>query len=231
MKRMGAAAVIAAAGEGTRMGAGKNKVFVPLAGRPLLWHTVRAFIRHPQIDQLVVVVGECERAQDVQDALSFDTNKGIRVCTGGHTRQASVFKGLQLVNPALPLVLVHDGARPLVCQALIGRVLQAAREHGAALPGLPVGDSLKRVVQHTVVGEVKREGVFRAQTPQGFQHELLFDALAAAHRTGKTFTDDAGVVEHFTDIRPHVVPADPLNLKVTTPFDLELAAYFLTRGT
>jgi len=222
-----AAVVIAAAGKGARMGAGKNKVFLPLGGRSLLWHSVRAFIRHPRIEQVVVVVGQGERAQAAVDF--DDSNKIVQVCTGGVTRQESVFNGLQQVTPTLSLVLIHDGARPLVSQSLIGRVLQAAWIHGAALPGLPVSDSLKRVEQHTVVGEVKREGVFQVQTPQGFQRELLLDALATAQRTGQTFTDDAGAVEHFSGTPPHLVPGEPINLKVTTAFDLELAAYFLSR--
>lgn len=221
-----AAAILVAAGGATRMGAvQQNKVYLPLAGRPVLAHALAAFDAHPRIQQLVVVVAPGEEATFRQVVLDrFSTQTPLRIAIGGDTRQDSVRQGVRQLDPALSLGLVHDGARPLITSTLIDRILQAADEFGAAVPGLPLTDSVKRVdAQGWVIEAPDRQGLHVAQTPQGFRVKLLKEALAAAAAGDIRFTDDAGMVAHYAQLQPRLIPGEPCNLKITTPFDLQLA--------
>lgn len=221
-----AAAILLAAGRATRMGAAQqNKVYLPLAGRPVLAHALAAFDVHPRIQQLIVVVAPAEEDTFRQVVLDrFPLQTPLRIAIGGDTRQDSVRQGVRQLDPALSLGLVHDGARPLITSALIDRILQAADECGAAVPGLPLTDSIKRVdAQGYVIEAPDRQGLYRAQTPQGFRLKLLKEALAAAAADGIRFTDDAELVAHYTQLQPRLIRGEPCNLKITTPFDLQLA--------
>jgi len=202
---------------------GGNKVFAPLAGRPLLRWTAEAFAAHAAIDGIVVVAGagEVARCRAALDGVG----KLLSVVPGGETRQESVAIGLfTLGGAADDLALVHDGARPLVTSDIIDRCLQGAREHGNAVAALPVSDTLKAVDERqTVQRTVDREGLWAVQTPQAFRLATLFEAHIAARDAGWTGTDEASLVEKFGDEPVHLVVGAPDNFKVTRPDDLRLA--------
>lgn len=223
------AAIIVAAGQGQRMGVSQNKVYLELKGRPLLSHTLEAFLKCSFIQQMIVVVAEGEDTfcqQEVIDKLTGHVP--VELCIGGATRQDSVFQGLQKVSSDHPIVLIHDGARPLVSSTLIQQVVDAADEFGAAIPGTPVVDSLKQVdEQHRIVEAPSRENLYQAQTPQGFHFDLIHQALSQAIKNDQQFTDDVGAVAHYSDVTPKLIPGEASNIKVTTPFDLSLAEWLM----
>ena len=220
-------ALIPAAGRAARFnteGAGEgNKVFAPLMGRPLLRWTAQAFADRPGIDGIVVVAGagEVSRCREALDGL----DKLLAIIPGGETRQASVAIGLfTLGGAADDLVLVHDGARPLVTPAIITRCLEGAQEFGNAVAALPVSDTLKAADDaQTVQRTVDRGGLWAVQTPQAFHMATLFDAHITARDQGWTGTDEASLVERFGDEPVHLVLGAPDNFKVTHPADLALA--------
>jgi 2-C-methyl-D-erythritol 4-phosphate cytidylyltransferase/2-C-methyl-D-erythritol 2,4-cyclodiphosphate synthase len=214
------AALILAAGSGTRFGAAQPKQFVALGGAPIVARAARAFAGHRRIDR-VVLVG----AADALAAACPDFPKSGLV-PGGATRQDSARAGLEALAADLPdAVLIHDAARPLVPARVIEAVCDAlAAGAEAVLPALPVTDTLKRAEAGTVVGTVPREGLWRVQTPQGFR----FTPILAAHRAvaGQSLTDDGAVAE-AAGMTVRLVPGAEENLKVTTADDLVRAETLL----
>jgi 2-C-methyl-D-erythritol 4-phosphate cytidylyltransferase/2-C-methyl-D-erythritol 2,4-cyclodiphosphate synthase len=218
-------ALLIAAGRGERFGDAMPKQYLPLAGKPVLRRTVERFLQHPAIDD-VAVVGNPGHGELYRAALA---GLGLAdLIPGGSTRQDSVRLGLEHLAGSPPdVVLIHDAVRPLVSAALIDRVLEAVRAHPAVLPALPVVDTLKRVEGGSVAGEQSRQGLARAQTPQGFH----FDRILAAHRAaaGGNLTDDTAVASAY-GLPVVTVPGEERNLKITTPADLDEAATRLQAG-
>jgi 2-C-methyl-D-erythritol 4-phosphate cytidylyltransferase len=215
-----AGAVIVAAGRSTRMG-GIDKLMAPLAGRPVVAHSIAAFVAHEAIDEVVVVVSESN--EDAVEALLEEEGLDARVVLGGERRRDSVRHGLGALHRC-EYVLVHDAARPLVTPALIDAALHAAREFGAALCAVPVTDTVKLGDErHEVQATLDREGLWLAQTPQAFRLELLLRAHAAHEDDA---TDDASLVEEL-GVPVHLVPGASRNIKVTTPADLVIAEALL----
>lgn len=222
------AAVIVAAGRGERVGAGLPKQFLPLRGVPVLVRAVRPFQASPLIDEVVVVV-PAETVEQVRRLLrQHGLSKVTAAVEGGPTRQESVRRGLAALG-ASDLVVVHDGARPLVQQSIIARVVEAAREDGAATAALPATETIK-VVDRTgrVDATLDRERVWIVQTPQAFRTAWLVDAHERAPQDGANATDDAGLVER-AGYPVRVVLGSPENLKITTGDDLSLAEALLDR--
>ena len=218
----GTYAVIVAAGRGTRFGGTLPKQYLPLGGATVLRHAVAALALHPRIDGVQAVI----RAED---SAHFEASvAGLAVLPpvpGGAERQDSVRLGLEALLPHDPaLVLIHDGARPFPDAALIDRLLDALDTAPAAIPGLPLGDTIKRVADGVVRETVDRSQLWRAQTPQGFH----FVPILAAHRAaaGRILTDDAAVAE-AAGMAPVIVPGSEDNLKVTTAQDLAAAERLL----
>lgn len=215
-------AVIVAAGRGTRFGGTLPKQYLPLAGGTVLRRAVAAFATHPRIDGVQVVIRDEDRA------LFDEAVAGLAVLApvpGGAERQDSVRLGLEALAPHEPAcVLIHDGARPFPDAALIDRVIDALDTAPAAIPGLPLGDTVKRVMDGVIRETVDRSQLWRAQTPQGFH----FAAILTAHRAaaGRVLTDDAAVAE-AAGIAPVIVPGSEDNLKVTTAQDLAAAERLL----
>ncbi|HXF52316.1 MAG TPA: 2-C-methyl-D-erythritol 4-phosphate cytidylyltransferase [Dehalococcoidia bacterium] len=209
-------AVIVAAGRSQRMG-GVDKLFAPLAGRPLLAHTLQALHDTPCIDRVVVAANERNIEAIGQLVRASGFARVAAVVPGGARRQDSVRAGLEALA-GVELVAVHDGARPLVTPDLVARVVEAARAAGAAVCAIPVRDTVKEVDQAEVVRTLDRGRLWLAQTPQAFR----FDLLLEAHRAfdGEA-TDDAAMVEALGH-PVRVVEGDPHNVKVTTPEDLRL---------
>ena len=210
-------AILVAAGRGERMGAEKPKAFLDLAGRPLLVRTALAFEASTSVDGIVAVVpaGLEEPARGLLAGL----RKVVAVVAGGARRQDSVLAGLRCApNGFTGVVLVHDAARPFVSLELIEGVVAAAREHGAALPVLPMVDTVKRIRANRVVKTLDRSELAAAQTPQGFRRDVLARAYEVAFREGLTLTDEATAVERLGGQVVAVAGAEK-NRKLTTPLD------------
>ncbi len=228
----GVYALIPAAGRAARFSkehsSSGNKMFASLLDQPVLRWTVEAFAAHPEVDGVVVVAAPDEVSQ-CREALSGLPNV-LAVVPGGANRQASVAMGLFALGGAPDdLVLVHDGARPLVTTDVISRCLKAAREHGNAVAALPVADTLKAVDDaQTVQRTVDREGLWAVQTPQVFPVSVLYQAHTQARDAGWLGTDEASLVEMFGDSPVHLVSGDPANFKITHPEDLALAEAVLS---
>jgi 2-C-methyl-D-erythritol 4-phosphate cytidylyltransferase len=207
------------------MGAGRAKAFLLLAGRPLLLRAAEAFEATPDVEAIVAVVPEGEQRAAREILASLE--KVTAVVAGGATRQDSVRAGLEALPAAFDgIVLVHDAARALIEPALIASVLRAAAEVGAAIPVLPMVDTIKRVRDGAVQETLDRSELAAAQTPQGVRRALLAEALDRAARDGITFTDEAMAVESLGR-RVAAVVGSPRNLKITTPHDLRWAELLL----
>lgn len=210
-------ALIVAAGTGVRAGDGGPKQFRTLGGQTLLAHAAGAFVRHPRIDRVHVVVAEGEQARAV--AALGDLAGAVSLGTGGASRQHSVRRGLEQLAAHRPArVLVHDAARPLVRAALVDRVLDGLDRASGVCPALPVVDSL-RSGDDWIDGEVPRDRLWRVQTPQGFDFKALVDAHAMALEGA---TDDAGVLRAAGGA-VLLVPGDEAAMKVTMPGDFARA--------
>jgi len=217
----GASAIIVAAGAGTRFG--EMKQFAYLRAKPVLEWTLEKFQAHEGVDAIVLVL------PDEQDLKHYRMRyaKIVEIVRGGEKRQDSVWQGFRTLAPSTPeVVLVHDGARPLVSAELIGRVIAAARTDGAAVPVLPIEDTLKEVREGRVAGTVDRTLLVRAQTPQGFRFDVLTKALDAARRDRFYGTDEASLVERI-GLTVTAVAGDPRNIKITTPVDIPIAEALL----
>jgi 2-C-methyl-D-erythritol 4-phosphate cytidylyltransferase len=217
----GAVAILVAAGKGERMGGGRPKAFLPLAGRPILAWAVQAFDACPEVSEIVVVAPRAELA--VCRKMLEGWRKVRGVVPGGDRRQDSVRAGLAAVPGGFAgVVLVHDAARPLVDDDLIRAVIAAARRTGAAVPVVEVVDTIKSVQDGMVRGTVDRTELGAAQTPQGFRCDLLRWAYDAADRSGALLTDESMAVERLGE-PVAAVPGSVRNRKITTSADLQWA--------
>lgn len=219
------AVLVPAAGLGTRLGPGSPKALRELAGASLLVHAVRRLCQAPSVG-CVVVAAPVGSVSAVRRALVDEVGEVIlEVVEGGPTRQQSVALALAAAPDAYPIILVHDAARAFAPPALIERVAAAVRAgHPAVVPALPVVDTIKQVDESGhVVATLDRSVLHAAQTPQGFQR----DVLVAGHRAAvDAHTDDAGLAEKI-GVRVFVVPGDEAALKITRPADLALAELLL----
>ncbi|GAA3597780.1 bifunctional 2-C-methyl-D-erythritol 4-phosphate cytidylyltransferase/2-C-methyl-D-erythritol 2,4-cyclodiphosphate synthase [Klugiella xanthotipulae] len=232
MSRPAVAAIVVAAGSGTRLGAGHPKAFVPLAGRTILDWALVALVRSGPIDQIIVVApADCVGGlrASVQDVVRDEgCSASVVIVVGGSTRFDSVRRGLAVVADTIDIVLVHDAARVAVPAEVFRRVIAAvgAGSEGA-IPVLPVVDTLNQVsAEGRVVVAVDRSALVAVQTPQGFPRRLLDDAYRRAGPDGDAFTDDASVMRHagYTIM---TVAGDQRSLKITTQPDLERVAGWL----
>jgi 2-C-methyl-D-erythritol 4-phosphate cytidylyltransferase/2-C-methyl-D-erythritol 2,4-cyclodiphosphate synthase len=228
---MSVAALIVAAGRGLRAAADKPlipKQYWPIGGTPILSRTISAFAGHPRVAEVLVVIHPDDAVQ-YENATEAFAGRLRPAVSGGARRQDSVRAGLEALAGRPPQdVLIHDAARPFVGADLVGRVIDALQVHPAALPALPVTDTLKRGCDGHVTGTLPRETLWRAQTPQGFH----FDAILAAHRAAAkepnaSFTDDAGLAEWF-GLDVVLVEGAEENRKLTTAADIASADELLT---
>ena len=208
-------AIVLAAGIGSRMGLGYNKMLHQIKGQPVVVHTIKKFLNDVTCGQVVLVVNELE-IETMQQLLSDAgvKNPRIEIVSGGSERQYSVYHGLQVVREEV--VLVHDGARPFVTQQMISECFELAKKGHPSIVAVPVKDTMKRVVNGVVV-----------QTPQAAPTELLKKAHEAAKKTHFLGTDEASLIEKYTDIPVCVVKGAYTNIKLTTPEDLLMAEQLL----
>jgi 2-C-methyl-D-erythritol 4-phosphate cytidylyltransferase len=227
------AAIVPAAGLGTRMGADLPKQFHELDGVPLIIFTLRRLAACAAITEFFIAT----RADDIislEDKVAKAAlGRPARVVHGGNTRHQSVANALAQVDPATEIVLVHDAVRPFVTPEQIDRVIAEARTRGAAILGIPAIDTVKEVKRASlpedvalVSATIPRERIVLAQTPQAFSYSLLRDAFRKAEQDGATASDEAAIVERFGhDV--FVVLGSERNLKITRPADMDLARFYL----
>lgn len=226
----GVAALVVAAGRGHRVGGDIPKQYQALAGHAVLHHTLAALGGHPRIDLLRAVIHPDDEAlyqQAIGDLPPTVTAKLLPPAHGGARRQDSVRLGLEsLIPQAPPLVLIHDGARPLVSPAVIERTIEALRHSDGAIAAVRVSDTLKREGEgRRIAGTLDRTGLWRAQTPQGFRFETILNAHRAAV-SGPELTDDAQVAER-AGLSVTLVEGEEGNIKITTPEDFHRASLAL----
>jgi len=227
------AAILPAAGLGTRMGSDVPKQFLELDGMPLVIFTLKRLAACSEITEFFIAT----RADDVvllQDkAAKCGLGRPVRVVHGGDTRQQSVANALSQLDPATEIVVVHDAVRPFVTREQVGRVIAEARSRGAAILGIPAIDTVKEVKRGSlpedvalITATIPRERIVLAQTPQVFSYALLRDALRKAQQDGVTGSDEAQLVERLGhDV--FAVLGSERNLKITRPADMQLARFYL----
>lgn len=214
-------AVIVAAGSSQRMGS--DKIMAKLGAMPVIARTVLAFENNPMIDEIIIVT-KTEKLEEIAK-LCHDNglHKVKHVVSGGATRMESALAGVSAARHEAELIAIHDGARPLVSQDVITRVILAAQKYRSAVPVVPSTDTLKSVDDHGfITGTVDRVSTVRVQTPQVFEADLIKGALTKAVEKGLTLTDDCSAMD-MMGVKTVTVEGDPENLKITTPDDLVAA--------
>ena len=231
---MRTAALIVAAGRGTRARSPQNRVpkqYVAAGGMPLLARSLSVFLRHPAIERVLVVVHP-EDLEWYSACRPSSEPKLLPPCLGGSTRQASVRNGLEALETYAPdRVLIHDAARPFVDSGVLDRVIAALDTHTGAVPGLAVADTLKRVdTRGRVTDTVARAGLWRAQTPQGYHFQPILAAHRAAGAAGLGDVTDDAAVAAWHGLAVVMVEGSERNRKLTTAEDMEMAEQQLHRG-
>ena len=222
------AAIIPAAGFGTRMQLDHPKQYHLLAGVPVLVRTIRAFLKNSLIDRIVVVVPADWIKETARIFEHYNINiDELTLVAGGKRRQDSVKAGLQELNEHIDVILVHDGARPLVSQQTINRCFEAAQRDGAAIAAIPVKDTLKKVAGGIALATVDRTSLWQAQTPQAVKKDLL--ELAYLRNGNEDVTDEATLLEKAA-IPVTIVEGNESNIKITRPEDMELATAILKQN-
>jgi len=221
------AAILVAAGKGTRMGAGVDKLFLEVAGRPVVAHTWRRFDDAKCIGEIILVVRKGRQKKFEELAAKFRFRKPFRIVVGGAERQDSVWNGLEALSPASEVVAIQDAARPCTSVELIAATIEAARETGAAVAAQPVTDTIKesadgRLIERTL----DRSKLWAVQTPQTFRVGVIRRAISAARQKKLVFTDDTAACELIGQPVRLVSCVTP-NPKVTVPGDLPLVEALL----
>ncbi|MFT9494128.1 2-C-methyl-D-erythritol 4-phosphate cytidylyltransferase [Anaerosolibacter sp.] len=220
--------IILAAGQGKRMNASSNKQYLILKDRPILAHTISAFEKCPMINQIILVVHEDEQELCKKNILEkYKYTKIKHLVKGGKERQESVYNGLKAIDEKTNIVLIHDGARPLITEQVIVRCIHGAIEYGAVSAGVPIKETIKIMGKDRFVSYTpKREDVWVTQTPQTFQKDTILKAHEFAIAQEIIGTDDAMLVEHM-GMKIKMVEGDYENIKITTPEDLIAAEAIL----
>ncbi len=228
--------ILPAAGLGLRMGGPVKKPYLELEGKPIFLRSIERFVglevagpSPSKVAEIILVVGGAEldyvKAQWGDLISRYATP--VRLVEGGKRRQDSVYCGLQSLNEDAEIVLIHDAVRPLVSTEIIKSVITTAWEKGAVIPAVPIQATVKEVdAQQRITRTVNRDGLWMAQTPQGFRKGILIEAYDALAETGEEVTDDAQAVEKL-GYTVEIVPGSPSNIKITTPEDLQLAIALL----
>jgi len=216
-------AIIPAAGIGTRMHADRAKQMLELGGVPLLVHTLRRFEECDQIDQVILVLQPAHTSEVLGLLSKYNLKKIARVVGGGAERQDSVYHGLQVVREETAgIIVVHDAARPFIRPEEIKQVVERAAAKGAAIMASPAVDTIKQVKKSTIRRTLDRKQIYLAQTPQAFRYDIIKEAYERAYQDGFRATDDAQLVERIRQ-KISVVEGSPINIKITRPFDLQIA--------
>ena len=231
-------AIILAAGQGKRMGGKVQKQYLELMGHPILYYSLAAFQDSPLIDSMLLVTGAAEIPYVQQEIVEkYHFSKVRAVVEGGAERFASVWKGLQALENEMTeeekdgYVFIHDGVRPFVHEEILSRAFDAVKQYHACVVGMPSKDTVKLADEEGFVAVTPaRSLVWSIQTPQVFDFRLAYQAYAQLERSGRSdVTDDAMIVEAFTETKVRLVEGSYENIKITTPEDLKIAEAFLKR--
>lgn len=220
-------AIIVAAGDSTRMGSKMSKQLIPVLGHAAIEYTLNAFQNCPLIDEIIVVA----RSSDIDDIaqVAFNFKKVSSITSGGATRTLSVKRGVRAADKRATHYAIHDGARILITPQQIEKVLNASYECGAAAPGTPVTDTVKKVDENGVIlSTPERSSLWAVQTPQVFEKELYLRAMQNAIDRDLKVTDDCSMVEAIGE-KVRLILGEYSNIKLTTPVDLTLAEALLKK--
>ena len=236
---MAAAGIVLAGGKGSRMQSDVPKQYMELLGKPLLYYALKAF-EESDVESVVLVTAEGEEDYCRKELVErYGFTKVVAITAGGAERYASVWNGLKCLKDRdamaqgesgeTDIVLIHDGARPLVTAELINRLIAETEQYGACVAGMPVKDTIQMTDERgTITLTPKRDSLWTAQTPQAFEFSLAYDAYEQLMAESEiNVTDDAMVVGMYKEIPIHMVRGSYTNIKVTTPEDLVLAEAFL----
>jgi len=219
-------AIIAAGGKGKRFQNLIPKQLCPIRGKPMLAYSILPFHLEQAIDEVILVIPFDEREEPYRMIIELEQFHKVRLVAGGETRYRSVRNGFESIRNAQPndIVLIHDGARPLLSPSLLRLVLKTAAEKGSAIPVTPVGETVKKIKNDLILETVSREDLALAQTPQCFRYEMLKQAYDRVLSNDPT--DEAMMVEQL-GFPVFVVPGEKRNIKISDPEDLKLAEYYL----
>ena len=222
-------AIIVAAGKGTRMGANVDKLWLEVAGRPVVAHTWHRFNDAKCVDEIILVVRNGMQPEFEKLAALFNFKKTFRLVTGGAERQDSVWNGLEALSPKTEIVAIQDAARPCTSEELIAATIAAAREAGAAVAAQPVTDTIKESDDGKVISQtLERSRLWAVQTPQTFRVAVIRRALAEVRKRGLVVTDDTAACDLVGQAVRLVSWAAP-NPKVTRPEDLPVLDLLLRK--
>ncbi|MFD6438345.1 2-C-methyl-D-erythritol 4-phosphate cytidylyltransferase [Peribacillus sp. NPDC060186] len=216
--------VIPAAGQGKRMKAGKNKLFIELSGTPIIVYTLRVFEEDPNCRGIILSINPAEEDYFIQMITTYELKKVKKLVTGGKERQQSVYNGLKHVGEEI--ILVHDGARPFIDQVQISELTSAASLHGGAVIAVPVKDTIKKAADKKVLETVERSSLWAVQTPQAFRVSILKRAHEQAESESFLGTDDASLLERINE-QVVIIEGNYDNIKITTQEDLYFAEAIL----
>ena len=223
-------AILVAAGRGTRMGPNVDKLFLEVAGKPVIAHTWARLNALPEIDEIILVIREEMRADFDKIAVTHNFEKKFRYAIGGAERQDSVWNGLNQISDQAEIVAIQDGARPCTVPKLFTDCIAAAREVGASVAAQKVTDTLKEAdEQKRIARNVDRSKLWAVQTPQVFRPAIIRKALAEVFSRGLVLTDDTAACELIGQ-PVALVESDSPNPKVTTPADLPFVELLLRTG-
>jgi len=224
-------ALIAAAGIGKRMNTKISKPFIPIFGRPILAYTIEKFEQCTFIEKIFLIVNQEEKDLCLKEViLKYNFSKVQNLIAGGETRQDSVYNGLKNLDADTDIVVIHDGARPLIEKSIIKESIEVAKEFSAAIVVIPLIDTVKRSNKDFFINEtLNRQEIWRAQTPQTFKYDVILSSYHQAYKDKFYSTDDAAIVEKYGHKVKMVIGSEE-NIKITTPFDIIIAENFLKRG-
>jgi 2-C-methyl-D-erythritol 4-phosphate cytidylyltransferase len=220
--------IIPAAGQGKRMGAGKNKLLLTLEGVPVLIHTLKVFEADAACSGIILAIHPDDETEFTFLLKEYGIHKVSSLVIGGKERQDSVFNGLKALGSFNGVVLVHDAARPFIKAGTIHTLVEAAGKEGGAIVAVPVKDTIKKALNSKVIETVERSSLWAVQTPQAFRVSVLLEAHHKAVSEQFTGTDESSLVERL----PHpvaIIEGDYDNIKLTTPEDLYFAEAILRK--
>lgn len=220
--------IIPAAGQGKRMGAGKNKLLLTLEGVPVLIHTLKVFEADAECSGIILPIHPDDEAEFKLLLKDYGIHKVSSLIIGGKERQDSVYNGLKALGSFNGVVLVHDAARPFIKAETIHALVEAASKEGGAIVAVPVKDTIKKAMNSLVIETVERSSLWAVQTPQAFRVSLLLEAHNKAASEQFTGTDESSLVERL----PHpvaIIEGDYDNIKLTTPEDIYFAEAILRK--
>lgn len=223
--------ILLAAGQGKRMRASRNKILLHLMGKPVISYSLKTFLNDPACKH-VILVTQADEQDLLKDTVRKEKKRGhspITIVSGGYERQDSVYNGLKAMHDLKNIVMVHDGARPFVTHAQLKIVHRKVQETRSAILGVPVKDTIKKVIDGIVKETVPRETLWQIQTPQAFYGEDLLAVHECAQQAGYLGTDDASLIEKYSNLPVSMVLGSYENIKLTTPEDMLIGEAIVKR--